>query len=293
MTADAAYGYSKGWRSELEQADVFHVMATTRHDTVVTRWAIDHPVHDLFTGLPRQKWKRRSCGRGAHGPRVFDWARIEVRPWHRPDRRHWVLARRSVSRPQEISYYIAYCPAETILDKVCHFSHNPDRDGSRTTCHRTANGVDSADHLFIKVHVTKWLTDQGHAAQAELRSFGHGSGDAVDFVLRPYNAQQPISGYACLSQLPCSTGKPLVAPSGLPRRVRTGRPQDRMHSTSPADKKWPKNDGCTRTVSASARALPRIAPTSLIDAAAADLIPRGLRPPAAATRTSRIATWVD
>ncbi|SHM95106.1 hypothetical protein SAMN05216268_116228 [Streptomyces yunnanensis] len=212
MTADAAYGYSKGWRSELEQADVFHVMATTRHDTVVTRWAIDHPVHDLFTGLPRQKWKRRSCGRGAHGPRVFDWARIEVRPWHRPDRRHWVLARCSVSRPQEISYYIAYCPAETTLDKVCHFSHNPDRDGSRTTCHRTANGVDSADHLFIKVHVTKWLTDQGHAAQAELRSFGHGSGDAVDFVLRPYNAQQPISGYACFSQLPCSTGKPLVAP---------------------------------------------------------------------------------
>jgi hypothetical protein len=29
VTADAAYGYSKGWRHELEQADVFHVMATT------------------------------------------------------------------------------------------------------------------------------------------------------------------------------------------------------------------------------------------------------------------------
>ena len=113
MTADAAYGYSKGWRFELEQADVFHVMATTRHDTVVTRWAIDHPVHDLFPGLPRQKWKRRSCGDGAHGRRIYDWARVEVRPWHREDRRHWVIARRSVSRPEEISYYIAYCPADT------------------------------------------------------------------------------------------------------------------------------------------------------------------------------------
>ena len=58
VTADAAYGFSKGWRFELEQADVFHVMATTRHDTVATRWSIDHPVHDLFSGLPRQKWKR-------------------------------------------------------------------------------------------------------------------------------------------------------------------------------------------------------------------------------------------
>ncbi|MFJ2575202.1 IS701 family transposase [Streptomyces halstedii] len=118
VTADAGYGYSKGWRSELEQADVFHVMATTRHDTVVTRWAIDHPVSELFPGLPRQKWKRRSCGQGAHGPRVYDWARVEVRPWHRPDRRHWVIARRSVARPQELSYYIAYCPADTTLDEL-------------------------------------------------------------------------------------------------------------------------------------------------------------------------------
>ncbi|CAM5282020.1 IS701 family transposase [Streptomyces atroolivaceus] len=70
----------------------------------------------LFPGLPWQKWKRCSCGNGAHGPRIYNWARFEVRPWHREDRRHWVIARRSVSRPQEISYYIAYCPAETTLD---------------------------------------------------------------------------------------------------------------------------------------------------------------------------------
>jgi hypothetical protein len=101
VTADATHGFGKGLRFELEQADVFHVMATTRHDSVVTRWG-----------------KRRSCGRGAHGPRVFDWARVEVRPWDREDRRHWVIARRSVSRPAEISYYIAYCPADTTLDEL-------------------------------------------------------------------------------------------------------------------------------------------------------------------------------
>jgi SRSO17 transposase len=47
VAADAAYGYSKGWRSELEHADVFHLMATTRHDAVVTPWAPDCPVQDL------------------------------------------------------------------------------------------------------------------------------------------------------------------------------------------------------------------------------------------------------
>ncbi|MFD5566372.1 IS701 family transposase [Kitasatospora griseola] len=118
VTADAGYGNSKGWRTELEQADVFHVVATTRHDTVVTRWAMDHRLHDLVADLPRQKWKRRSCGDGSHGPRIYDWARVEVRPWHRPDRRHWVLARRSVTDPTKVAYYIAYAPAETTLNEL-------------------------------------------------------------------------------------------------------------------------------------------------------------------------------
>jgi len=29
-----------------------------------------------------------------------------------------VIARRSVSRPEEISYYIAYCPADAMLDEL-------------------------------------------------------------------------------------------------------------------------------------------------------------------------------
>jgi SRSO17 transposase len=40
--------------------------------TVVTRWSIDHSVHDLFPTLPRQKWNRRSCGERAHGRRIYD-----------------------------------------------------------------------------------------------------------------------------------------------------------------------------------------------------------------------------
>lgn len=68
--------------------------------------------------------------------------------------------------------------------KVCHFSHYPDRDGIRAVCHRSDNGEDSADHLFIRLHVKEWLAGQGHAAQSDLRSLGHGPGDAVDFWLR-------------------------------------------------------------------------------------------------------------
>ncbi|GFE20454.1 hypothetical protein Sliba_09070 [Streptomyces nigrescens] len=38
------------------------------------------------------------------------------------DRRHRVVARRSVSRPEEISYYIAYCPAGATLDELIHIA---------------------------------------------------------------------------------------------------------------------------------------------------------------------------
>ncbi|MFD0567840.1 IS701 family transposase [Kitasatospora saccharophila] len=149
VTADAGYGYSKGWRYELEQADVFHVMATTSHDTVVTWQAMDHRLHDLVADLPRQRWKRRSCGEGAHGLRIYDWARVEVRPWHRPDRRHWVLARRSISDPTKVAYYIAYAPAEATLNELIAVA------GARWAieeCFQTAKGQCGLDDYQVRRH---------------------------------------------------------------------------------------------------------------------------------------------
>ncbi|GAA0901155.1 hypothetical protein GCM10009549_01720 [Streptomyces thermoalcalitolerans] len=71
------------------------------------------------------------------------------------------------------------------VTRVCHFAHEA-RPG-RGECHRTTHSVDSADHLFIKAHVTRWLATQGHEVQGELRTFGHCHGDAVDFWLRRAN----------------------------------------------------------------------------------------------------------
>lgn len=99
--ADAAYGFNQGRRFEMEQADVVHIMAINRHKAVVTSWSIDHVR------------AARGCGR-----RIYGWARVAFRPWQREDRRHWVLARRSVRRPEEISYYIAYCPPGTAPEEL-------------------------------------------------------------------------------------------------------------------------------------------------------------------------------
>ncbi|MGX1894883.1 IS701 family transposase, partial [Streptomyces anulatus] len=117
------------------------------------------------------KWKRRSCGNGAHGPRVYDWARVEVRPWHREDRRHWVIARRSVSRPQEISYHIAYCPAQTTLDELIRVA---DSRWAVEECFQTAKQECGLDDYQVRRypgwhrHIT--LAMAAHACLTVLRA---------------------------------------------------------------------------------------------------------------------------
>lgn len=54
-------------------------------------------------------------GRGK-GPRVYDWAAAKLpeaaSPGSgQPTHHRWVLARRSLSRPDEFAYYLAYSPA--------------------------------------------------------------------------------------------------------------------------------------------------------------------------------------
>jgi SRSO17 transposase len=84
LTADEAYGQVKYLRVWLEERDVFHVLATKRNDTVPAGTLLDARVDELIAALPARAWQRRSCGDGAHGPRVYDWARVPVRPLHAP-----------------------------------------------------------------------------------------------------------------------------------------------------------------------------------------------------------------
>src|SRR5947209_10722593 len=53
-----------------------------------------------------------------HGQRLYDWAAVEIRPWREPGRGHWLLARRSITDPDEIAYYLCYGPADTELTEL-------------------------------------------------------------------------------------------------------------------------------------------------------------------------------
>ncbi|WP_460401316.1 IS701 family transposase [Actinophytocola sediminis] len=110
VTADEAYGQVKYMRVWLEEHDAAHVVSTKVNDTVVTTAGVEVRADVLIAGLPPRAWRRLSVGAGAHGPREYDWARTPIRVGWRAGRGHWLLARRSITKPTEVAYYVCYGP---------------------------------------------------------------------------------------------------------------------------------------------------------------------------------------
>ncbi len=122
VTADAAYGQERGFRRALEDAGVGYVLAVPKSQQVKSpagSWRIDH----VLTGAPDDAWERISCGDGAKGPRVYDWAAARLpaaddENGEAPTHHRWVLARRSLARPSEIAYYLAFAPHGTTVAEL-------------------------------------------------------------------------------------------------------------------------------------------------------------------------------
>ncbi|MEU3078786.1 IS701 family transposase [Streptomyces laurentii] len=149
VTADEAYGQVKRTRFWLEQRRIAHVMATKVNDTVITtRWG-EERVDRLIAALPRQRWKRISGGQGAHGERIYDWARIAIRPCWEDGFGHWVLARRSVADPTEIAYYVCYGPAVSRLKDLVKVAA---ARWAVEECFQTAKGECGLDHYQVRLY---------------------------------------------------------------------------------------------------------------------------------------------
>ncbi|MFJ4469578.1 IS701 family transposase [Streptomyces sp. NPDC089424] len=119
VTADSAYGQEWRLRRLLEEAGVGYVLAVPKSQHVHAIGRIDFAISQA----PEDAWERHSCGAGAKGPRVYDWAAarlpaIDDFDGDAPTHDRWVLARRSLARPDEIAYYLAYAPAGTGITEL-------------------------------------------------------------------------------------------------------------------------------------------------------------------------------
>ncbi|MFE5774237.1 IS701 family transposase [Streptomyces sp. NPDC056485] len=149
VTADEAYGQSKSLRCWMEQRSISHVMCVKTSDTVITRGMGERRVDDLVAGLPPQSWKRLSAGKGSHGERMYQWARIPIRIWWENGHGHWVLARRSLKDPTDLAYYVCYGPAGTRMKDLVRVA------GARWAveeCFQTAKGECGLDHYQVRLY---------------------------------------------------------------------------------------------------------------------------------------------
>ena len=121
FTGDEVYGSDRKLRLWLEREEVPHVMAIKKSErlwAMTDRGPLQVRADRLASGVAESAWVRCSAGNGAKGPRVYDWAAVEIRPLREPGKGHWLLARRSIARPGELAYYACFGPAGTGLEEL-------------------------------------------------------------------------------------------------------------------------------------------------------------------------------
>jgi SRSO17 transposase len=181
FTADETYGQAKWLQGWLEERDVCYVMAIRCSDTV-TGPAGEQRAGTLIAAAPSRAWQRLSTGAGAHGPREFDWARIRVRPADKPGRGHWLLARRSISNPDEVAYYACYGPSRSSTADLAWTA------GSRwhiEECFQQAKGEAGLDHYQVwswrawYAHITLSMLALAWLAASRAQAVKKGSAPAI------------------------------------------------------------------------------------------------------------------
>jgi SRSO17 transposase len=115
VVGDAIYG-SDELRTWLEGQQQPYVLAVAQTHPVWSEGRAQ-PVGLVAALLPAEAWTPLSAGAGSQGPRLYDWAWLEVdaAPAARQGWHSWILIRRSLSQPSERAYYRVWGPPQTTL----------------------------------------------------------------------------------------------------------------------------------------------------------------------------------
>ena len=151
VTGDEVYGSDGNLRRALEARGQAYVLAV-RSNECTTTWPPYAPpgqirMATVAAAVPAEAWQRLSCGEGAQGPRLYDWAAVPLRPALRDGWVHALLVRRHPERPDELAYYLVYAPTDTPLAEIVRAA------GARWTIDdlfKLAKGQVGLDHYEVR-----------------------------------------------------------------------------------------------------------------------------------------------
>jgi SRSO17 transposase len=126
VVADSVYGDSRRLGMFLEEKEQPYVLALSGKAHV---WAgfHQHRVRAVLDALRQGEltleeagggWQRLSAGNGSKGPRLYDWLRLPLNPPLQEGFERWLLVRRSVEDPEELTAYTVFCAEGTPLEKL-------------------------------------------------------------------------------------------------------------------------------------------------------------------------------
>ena len=147
VTGDSVYGNDWRMRSWLEGREQAYVLGVTAQYRVLWTGEQRQWARDVVAQLPEQNWKRQSCGAGSKGERVYEWAHIVIAANAIDGWQRWLLARRSISDPKEIAYYVVSGPKQTTLEEMARVA------GTRWAIEEsfeTAKGEVGLDHYEVR-----------------------------------------------------------------------------------------------------------------------------------------------
>ena len=146
VTGDSVYGNDRHLRMWLEEHERAHVLAVSGKE-YVWRAGQQQQVKTILATLATEAWYRLSAGDGAKGPRWYDWTWLPLAAPVQPAWRRWLLVRRRLSDPTDLTAYVVFAPQATTLATLVPVA------GSRWTieqCFEEAMGEVGLDHYEVR-----------------------------------------------------------------------------------------------------------------------------------------------
>jgi SRSO17 transposase len=117
VAGDEVYGANPKLRVALEARGIGYVLVVACDDHVPFGGATQR-ADSLLTQVPARAWQQLSCGKGAKGHRLYDWAFVRLddldpAPGGQAGK-HWLMIRRN-RKTGELAYYRCYTPRPTPL----------------------------------------------------------------------------------------------------------------------------------------------------------------------------------
>jgi SRSO17 transposase len=117
VTGDSIYGGDRRLRLWLEERQRWFVLGIAKDEPLWSGF-YQQRADERAAALPEDAWLPLSCGAGAKGPRVYDWALLPLPRWGQSDAvLHALLVRRSLS-DGELAYFVVFAPAGTALQTL-------------------------------------------------------------------------------------------------------------------------------------------------------------------------------